>query len=61
MCMYFSISSIFIKGMYLNLVISGLPGVYWCYNGVILVWVLIMCVGENIRQSFKGYLQTFEA
>ena len=42
-------------------VFSSLLGVCCYYQAVILVWILIMCEGEKIRQSFEGYLQTFEA
>jgi len=40
---------------------GAIPGVYCYYHGVILVWILIMCGGEKIHQSFEGYLQTFFA
>ena len=41
-------------------VFSSLPGVFYYYHAVILVWSLIMCEDGKICQNFKGYLQTFE-
>ena len=34
-------------------VFNNLPGVCYYYQAVILVWILIMCGGGKIRQSFE--------
>ena len=42
-------------------VFSSLLGVCWYCHADILIWILIMCWGGKIHQSFKDYLQTLEA
>ena len=39
----------------------GYSVVYRMFAATIKQWILIMCGGGKIRQSFEGYLQTFKA